>query len=161
MTTSNENPKAELMQKLTEAMAAGNTKDAAELSDELSKLMKAEIESARLGRADKVKKAIMKAIKPLVDAKELDEDDGIWFSWDFGDKEPQVKLNYTITKVKTNAGGAGKVYDVKTEDLLKSHGHLKFDDKMTCREAHDKFEGDGNKRYLVRVKLLELAGYKK
>ena len=37
-----------------------------------------------------VKGAIVKAVKPLVDSGKLDAADGIWFSYDFGEKAPVV-----------------------------------------------------------------------
>ena len=81
---------AALMAELEKALASKDFKAVAAASRKLDQAVKAkekaelDVKRAALDTiSDKVKSAIMKAVKPLVDSEELDVADGIWFSFDF------------------------------------------------------------------------------
>ena len=113
----------------------------------------------------KVKDAIEKAIKPIVESEEFKAAEGIWYTWDFGEQLSSIRVLKTATKAPraSSGGGGGKKFDVSTESLLEKHGEEPMPSKegeevQTFKEAYAAAEGDGNKRYRVRQALLKADG---
>jgi len=125
------------------------TKDKAELAEKTAALDK---------MSDKVKQAIMKAVDPLVKAGDLDAADGVWFSFDFGEKAPVVRLMKTAPRqARAGGGGGGKKFDISTDDMLAKHGQEQFNDGLTFQQAYES-STDKNWRYNIRQQLLKLEG---
>jgi len=159
--------KASLLNDLQAALTAGDFKKVASISKDIAQMQakadKAEID-AKLAKLDSIRVKVLtvmeKAAKVLVDSKELDEADGIWFSWDFGEAKASVRLTKAAPKAKgSSGGGAGKKFDVSTDTLLASHGHEPNGESGLSLKASYEATTDGNKRYQIRTKLLKLAGY--
>ena len=117
---------------------------------------------AKRAMADEVGKtvmsAIMEVVQPLVDDGTLDDFDGVWFTNDFGEQQPTIRLVKTATKARSSGnGGAGKKFDVSTEDMLSRHGEEVYKDDMTFSVAYQS-NTDKNWRYAIRMKLLKLEG---
>jgi len=161
---------AELMAQMDKAMKTGDFKAVAKIASEIAKVQKAkeqaEVEAkqkALAGLTDKVKAAIEKAVKPLVDAGELDQADGIWYTYDFGEKLIACRLMKSQPKARasTGGGGGGKKFDVATtpgSDLFeKFKGEAYKDTGMTVQQAWDA-DADKNKRYAIRQWLLKKGG---
>jgi len=158
---------AELMQQLDAALKSKDFKAVAKVSNEIAKFQKtkeqAELEAKQAALAavtDKVKKAIQAALKPLVDAKELDMADGIWYTQDFGEKLVTCRLTKTAARKTSGGGGGGvgKKFDVNTSDLLAKFGDQPYKDTgMTIQQAWDS-NTDKNFRYAIRQALLKLNG---
>jgi hypothetical protein len=156
---------AELMAELKAALAKNDFKAVATISRKIDGITKAkekaELEAKRAALAkveEIVKAAIAKAVKPLIDSKQLDAADGIWFSYDFGEAAPTVRLTRTAAKApRAGGGGTGKKFDISTDQLLAKHGAEKFNDEMTYQQAYES-NTDKNFRYAIRTKLLKLEG---
>ena len=156
---------AELMAELQSALSKGDFKAVASVSRKIDGVQKAkekaelEAKKAILDKiTDKVKAVILKAVKPLVDAKELDEADGIWFNYDFGEQAPTVRLMRTAPRAaRAGGGGGGKKFDVSTTDLVTKHATEEFKDGITFAQAYE-LNTDKNWRYAIRQKLLKLEG---
>ena len=123
---------------------------------------KAELEVKRAALdavSEEVKTAIMKAVKPLVDSGKVDVADGIWFSFDFGEQAPVVRLMKTAPRTARagTGGGGGKKFDVSTDDMLSRHGTKEYKDGLTFAQAYES-STDKNWRYAIRQKLLKLEG---
>jgi len=103
--------------------------------------------------------AIMEVVQPLVDDGTLDNFDGVWFTNDFGEQQPTIRLVKTATKARSSGnGGTGKKFDVSTEDMLSRHGTEQYKDTgQTISEAYNS-NTDKNWRYAIRTKLLKLEG---
>jgi len=132
---------------------------------ELEKTYKAQQRDAFLKEVSKVEARVLavltKALQPLVDAKELDKADGVWFTWDFGDKLQSCRImKSSAKKASGGGGGGGKKFDISTDDLLKSHGAEVYKDGKTFQQAWDE-DPDKNKRYAIRNALLKVNGDKK
>ena len=158
----------ELKAKMNEALKVGDFKVIAKVATEIAKLLKAS-EQAELDAkiavlaavTTKVKSAVMKAITPIINSGELDAADGIWFSYDFGDKQESCRLMKGTAKKSggsTGGGGTGKKFDVTTAALLEQFGNEDYKDGMTFSQAHES-STDGNFRYNIRQKLLKKGGY--
>lgn len=156
----------QLMQELQTALSKGDFKAVATVSRKIDSLTKdrekaeqATKQTALQAVADKVKAAIMGVVSPLYDAGELDVADGVWFTYDFGDQTPTVRLTRTAPKAtRAGGGGGGKKYDVKTEDLISSkYGDVEYKDGLTFKQAWEQ-STDKNWRYGIRQKLLKLEG---
>jgi hypothetical protein len=80
----------------------------------------------------KVKSAIMKAVQTFIDDKSLDVADGVWFSYDFGDKSETIRLMKGSPKAKGTGTGKGSYVACaeKTADLL-----IKVGDQVMFKEA--------------------------
>lgn len=158
---------AELMAELEAALKSKDFKAVAAASRKLDQSVKAtekaelEVKRAALdAMIGKVKDAITKAVKPLVDSGELDAADGIWYSYDFGEAAPVVRLMKTqprAARAGTGGGGGGKKFDISTDDMLSRHGQEEYKDGLTFQQAYES-STDKNWRYAIRQKLLKLEG---
>lgn len=164
-----EKPKteAELMTEMQAAVKSGDYKQVAKVASELVKFQKTK-EAAELdakqkrlaAKTETVKAAILKALQPLIDRKELDDADGIWFVQDFGEKLVTVRLMKTAAKASGgggHGGGGGKKFDVGTEELLTKFGGQEYKEGQTFQAAWDA-NTDKNWRYGIRTALLKLNG---
>jgi len=157
---------AELMMQLDAALKSKDFKVVAKVSNEIAKFQKtkeqaeqAAKEAALAAVTDKVKKAIQAALKPLVDAKELDEADGVWFTQDFGERLVTCRLTKTAAKkASTGGGGVGKKFDVNTNDLLAKFGDRPYKESGMTIQAAWESNTDKNFRYAIRQTLLKLNG---
>lgn len=158
---------AELKAELDKAYQSGDWKaiaaaarkiDTAEKSKE-----KAELDAKRAlldAVKDKVANAITKAVQPIIDKGELNVADGIWYSNDFGELVPVVRLTKTApraTQPGSGGGGKGKKFDISTADMLAKHGAEEFKDGMSFQQAWES-STDKNWRYAIRNKLLKVEG---
>ncbi len=156
---------AQLMTELEAALKSKDFKAVAAASRKLDQAVKAtekaelDIKRAALdAMVDKVKQAITKAVKPIVDSGELDVADGIWYSYDFGEEAPTVRLIKTQPRaVRAGGGGGGKKFDISTDDMLSRHGAENYKDDLTFQQAYES-STDKNWRYAIRQKLLKLDG---
>lgn len=160
-----ETEKANLLAELKKAFDSGDYKAIAAASRKLDQFErqaeKAATEkklAALKGLGEEVTKVIMKAVQPLIDSKKLDEADGIWFAYDFGDKQPVTRLTKTAAKARSGGGGGvGKKFDVTTESLLEKYGGDEMKDGQTYQQVWDS-NTDKNSRYTVRKELLKKEG---
>lgn len=161
---------AELMASMDKAIKSGDYKAVAKVATEIAKVQKtkeqAEVEAkqkALAGLTEKVKAMIEKAVKPMVDAGELDQADGIWYTYDFAEKLTACRLMKSQPKARTTTGGGGggKKFDVATtpgSDLFeKFKGEAYKESGMTVQQAWDS-DADKNKRYAIRQWLLKKGG---
>ncbi len=157
---------AELMAELEAAMKTKDFKQVAAVSRKLDTAVKAQekavLENKRLlldSIGEDVKAAISKAVKPLVDSGKLDVADGIWYSYDFGEQAPVVRLMKTAPRAARagTGGGGGKKFDIGTDELLVKHGTKEYKDGLTFQQAYES-STDKNWRYAIRQKLLKLEG---
>ena len=155
----------QLMAELEKALASKDFKAVAAASRKIDSIVKtrekAELEIKRAAldaMSEKVKSAITKAVKGLVDGGELDAADGIWYSFDFGEAAPVVRLMKTQPRAaRAGGGGGGKKFDISTDDMLGRHGDEEYKDGMTFKQAYES-STDKNWRYAIRQKLLKLEG---
>mgnify|MGYP001594877772 CR=1 FL=1 len=156
---------AELMASLEAALKSKDFKAVAAASRKLDTAVKAkektelEVKHKALdAMIESVKAAISKAVKPLVDSGKLDAANGIWYSYDFGEQAPVVRLLKSQPKARTSSGGGGgKKFDVSTDDMLTRHGSEEFRDGMTLQQAYES-STDKNWRFAIRKKLLQREG---
>ena len=163
MAAAKEPTEAELMAELEAALKSKDFKAVAAASRKIDGIQKAK-EKAELAEkkaaldamSEDVKTAIMKSVKPLVDSGKLDAADGIWFSFDFGEQAPVVRLMKTQPRAaRAGGGGGGKKFDISTDDMLSRHGEEAYKDGMTYSQAYLS-STDKNWRYAIRQKLLKL-----
>lgn len=155
----------QLQAKLVEAAKTGDVKAAVNLAGQLGKLQKANAQAEQDAKlkaletvTDKVKTTIQRALKPLVDNKELDLADGIWYTQDFGEKLITCKLMKSATKArKSSNGGKGKVFDITTTELLDKYGDEEYKEGQTFNQAHESIT-EKNARFRIREKLLKRHG---
>ena len=154
----------QLMAELETALASKDFKAVAAASRKLDSAVKAkekaelEVKRAALdAMIDKVKSAISKAVKPLVDSGDLDVADGIWYSYDFGEQAPVVRLMKTQPRAARTGGGGGKKFDISTDDMLGRHGQEEYKDGLNFQQAYES-STDKNWRYAIRQKLLKVEG---
>ena len=152
---------AELMAELEAALKSKNFKAVAAASRKIDGIQKskekaelAEKKAALDAMSADVAAVISKAVKPLVDSGKLDAADGIWYSYDFGEQAPVVRLMKTQPRA-ARAGGGGKKFDISTDDMLTRHGDEAYKDGMTYSQAYLS-STDKNWRYAIRQKLLKL-----
>lgn len=155
---------AELKAELDKAYASGDWNAIAKVARKIDVVEKAkekaELDAKRAALdavKDKVAAAIGKAVKPLVDSGALDAAEGIWYSYDFGEKAPVVRLMKTAPKATKSGGGGGKKFDVSTEEMLGRHGTEEYKDSMSYQQAYES-STDKNWRYAIRQKLLKAEG---
>lgn len=155
----------ELMTQIGAASKAGDFKAVAKIASALVKYQKAkeqtELEAKQKAleaiRA-KVHKAIVKALQPMIDAGELDQADGIWYTNDFELKLATCRLIKSQTKARTGGGGGGgKKFDASTTSLLEKYGSQDYKDGQTFSQAYEA-NTDKNWRYAIRNALLKLDG---
>lgn len=159
--------KQKLVAELTAAIKSGDYQQIAAVSRKLDGFERENEKKANEARlnalkvlGDEVSKVIMGVVQPLIDAGKLDTADGVWFSYDFGDKQPVTRLTKTAVKAKSGGGGGGgvgKKFDVTTDQLLEKHGSTEYKDGATHQQAWDA-STDKNDRYNVRKSLLKLEG---
>lgn len=155
----------QLMEQLEVALKSKDFKAVAAASRKLDQAVKAkekaelEVKRAALdAMTDEVKSAISKALKPLVDSGKLDAADGIWYSNDFGEAAPTVRLMKSQPRAaRAGGGGGGKKFDVSTDDMLSRHGQEEYKDGLNFQQAYES-STDKNWRYAIRQKLLKLEG---
>ena len=155
---------AQLMAELEAALKSKDFKAVAAASRKLDQAVKAkekaelEVKRAALdAMIDKVKNAIAKAVKPIVDSGDLDVADGIWYSYDFGEQAPVVRLMKTAPRAARAGGGGGKKFDISTDDMLARHGAEEYKDGLSFQQAYES-STDKNWRYAIRQKLLKKEG---
>jgi len=157
---------AELMAELEKALASKDFKAVAAASRKLDTAVKskekAELDEKRKAldaMIEQVKSAISKAVKPIVDIGKLDAADGIWYSYDFGEQAPVVRLMKSQPKARSSGGGGGtgKKFDISTDDMLTRHGTDEFRDGMTLQQAYES-STDKNWRFAIRKSLLKKEG---
>ena len=124
---------------------------------------------------------VTKAVRTLVDAGKLDGAEGIWFSWDFQEKEevginPACRLVKSGRKAATDGGSSNSSYisnPTPSKELLdKVGGNVMFEEDttrtiqkeehimpagMTFKQAYD-YSTNGGWRNSVRMALLKEAG---
>ena len=155
----------QLMAQLQTALTAGDYKAVATVSRQIDQRVrageKAELDAKKAeldAMCEGVKDVLMGAITPLVESGQLDKADGVWFSYDFGEQAPTVRLMKTTTRApRAGGGGTGKKFDISTEDMLSKHGEEVYKDGVTFRYAYNS-NTDKNWRYAIRNKLLKLEG---
>jgi len=157
----------ELMAELEAALKSKNFKAVAAASRKLDTAVKlkekVELDEKRKAldaMIDSVKAAISGAVKPLVDSGKLDAADGIWYSYDFGEQAPVVRLMKSQPKARTSGsggGGTGKKFDISTDDMLSRHGQEEFKDGITLQQAYES-STDKNWRFAIRKSLLKKEG---
>ena len=170
--TTTEQPAAEpeltieqLMAQMQDAISANDFKAVSQISRKIDTRNRAIEKSAldeKRAMADEVgntvMSAIMEVVQPLVDDGTLDNFDGVWFTNDFGEQQPTIRLVKTATKQRSSGnGGGGKKFDVSTEDMLSRHGEEVYKDGVTFSVAYQS-NVDKNWRYAIRMKLLKLEG---
>jgi hypothetical protein len=182
--------KEELLAKLQQAMAAGDFRVIAKIGAELASFQR----SAEAAAREEKEKAILTTVQTfrvavesfidnyVKDNEDMDLADGVWIDWDFEEKRevginPKVKLlkgksaaKQAGVEGKTRATSPGKVFNIKTEDMIVEVGEALFGDGSNGTiKAADKFAGkspaaaysestDGNWRYQIRVALLKATG---
>jgi len=164
-----EQPKDEqtLMAEMNSAVASGDYKAVAKVAQELVKAQKAKEAEELAAKAavldakvKTVSDTIMKSLTKMVEAGELDMADGVFFNWDFGDKEPSCRLTKAAARKAGSGGGggAGKKFSISTPTLLETYGAEDYKDGMTFQQAWDS-NADKNWRYAIRESLLKKGGY--
>jgi len=159
---------ASLMVDMDAAVKSGDYKAVAKIAKELVQFQKAKEtaeadakSAASLAIAVKVKGVIDTALQDMIDNGELDNEDGIWYTNDFGEKLSTCRTTKTASKAAKSGGngggGKGKKFDIGTEELLEKFGGQEFKDGKTFAEAY-KSNTDKNWRYGIREKLLKLNG---
>jgi len=156
-----------LMLQLDAALKSKDFKAVSKVSAEIAKFTKTKEQEELAAKqkaleaiTDKVKSAIAKVLKPLVDAGELDSADGVWFTQDFGEKIVTCRLTKTAARKASTGGGGGvgKKFDVNTNDLLAKFGSQPYKESgMTVQQAWES-NTDKNFRYAIRQTLLKLNG---
>jgi len=154
--------KDQLMAEMQSAMKSGDWKLVSQVSRKIDTIVKAaekaELDAKRATldkMSDYIKEVLMTPITAIYESGKLDAADGIWFSYDFGEQAPTVRLTKTATKAPRAGGGTGKKFDISTDDLLAEHGQAMFSKSMTYRQAYES-NTDKNWRYGIRTKLLKL-----
>ena len=164
-------PKTEpqLLAEMQAAVASGDFKAVAKVAAELVKVQKSK-EAAELEAKVKaleaitgtVKAAIVKALKPMIEAGKMDSADGVWFTWDFGEGDlvgcKLMKSQAKTARTGGGGGGGGKKFNVSTKELIdQKYAKEAYKDGMTFKEAWDK-SSDKNWRFAIRNAVLKLEG---
>lgn len=155
---------AELKAELKKAYESGDFKAIAAVARKIDTAVKAkektELEAKHKALdaiKDKVANAISAAVKKLVDSGQLDAAEGIWYSYDFGEATPVIRLMRTAPKAARSSGGGGKKFNVSTEDMLAKHSTEEYKEGLTFQQGWES-STDKNFRYAIRLKLLKLEG---
>ena len=156
----------ELKAELQKALDSGDFKVVAQVSRKIDTIVKArekvELDAKQAAldsMIEKVKSAITKAVKPIVDSGDLDAADGIWYNYDFGEQAPTVRLMKSQPKAtRAGGGGGGKKFDISTDDMLARHSEEPYKETgMNFQQAWES-STDKNFRYAVRQALLKKEG---
>jgi hypothetical protein len=178
--------KEELLVKLQQAMTAGDFRQIAKIGAELASFQRSQEAVEREAKEKAILTTVQGfrvAIEQFCDEyikehDEMDLADGIWIKWDFEEPRavgmnPEVKLLKGKSAAKQagdkpkSTGSTGKVFNVKTEDMIAEVGEAVFGNgEAGTIKAADKFAGktpaaayaestDGNWRYQIRVALLK------
>jgi len=172
----------ELEALMKESATAGDWKAVRQYAKELETLEKAGEQARKEAQlkalADitlKVKGKIDKLVNTMVEAKELDLADGVWYSYDFGTTDTACRLMKGSVKKSAggNGGGSYIANPAKSSDLLAKVGSdIMFTDDTTVtidkvsytmtagttyQQAYD-FSNNGGWRNRVRMALLKAAG---
>jgi hypothetical protein len=158
----------ELIAEMKAATESGDWKAVSRLSSQIAKMVAAEEKAEKeeklkaiAGLTEKVKGVLDKAVNRLVESGELDGCDGVWYSYDFGEKLTTCRLLKGQARKGGGGGGGGKKFNISTEELLNQYGDqiVKIGDvEQTFKEHWDSTPAtDGNARYKIRVKLLKVA----
>ena len=154
-----------LMVSLQTALAAGNFKLVAQVSQELVKYQRTQEQAAADAKSKAllavtlgVKTVLDAVVKKLVDTKKLDLADGVWYSQDFGDKSASCRLIRAVAKAeRKSSGGAGKKFSIGTAELLQKYGGMEYKNGQTFQQAYEA-DSDKNFRFGIRNALLKLEG---
>jgi hypothetical protein len=163
-----EKPKTqkELMAELETALKEKDFKAVTKISSVIAKAEaekeKSEKEAKQALLAEltvKVKSRFDVIAEELIASGELDLADGIWYSYDFGEKLSTCRLMKGQARAR-GGGGGGKKFNITTAELLTQHGDKPMGDTgKTFQQVWEETPAtDGNARYAIRVKLLKLAG---
>jgi len=158
-----------LRQELAEALEQADFRTVGKVSAKLvayqanrEKMEASAKQEALASVTEKVKAAIEKAIRPIVDSEAMADADGVWFAWDFGEQLSAVTVIKSDPKKARQAShsrAGGKRFQVSTEELLSRYGGEPMpNSSLTYDEAYAEAKGDGNKRYQVRQQLLKHHG---
>jgi len=158
--------KEQLLAQLQGALDKGDWKLVSQVSGSVAKMAAAE-EKAAKGQVQVMVAEHAVKIKALIDEALAEYDfpvecDGVWYAWDFGDGVSGCRLTKgaTATKRSTVSGmGAGKKYGVSTKELLDKFGDIVAEGATESYSQSYESNTDGNHRFKIRVKLLELGGY--
>ena len=114
-----------------------------------------------------VKDVIDEALKDFIADGTLDKADGVWYSYNFGDKASSIRLlaKQTVSKSTGGGGSATKKFAITTESMVAKYGSepytVNFKDGTsyngTVAEYYEQYK-DGNARYQLRMKLLKKEG---
>jgi len=147
-----------------------------------AKAAKEQLQAALVETVTAVRKTLKKTVQDMVDKKELDGAEGVWFVWDFGQIEelgvnPACRLTKTGRKTAVDGGGSGTssytAHPAKSSELLDEiGGEVYFEDDTTVtidkqevtmaagttfKQAYD-FSTNGGWRNRVRMAMLKKAG---
>ena len=155
---------AQLLAEMKAATDKGDWKAVSKISSEIARVVASQEKAERDAKlaliaqlTTKVKGTIDKVVNRLVDSKELDGCDGVWYSYDFGEKLTICRLLKSTPRAK-GTGGGGKKFSITTKELLEKYGSEVMD--VNSGETYQQIwdaSTEGNSRYNVRVKLLKLA----
>lgn len=172
----------ELEQKLAKAAQAGDYKLVRQIARELEESEKTEAKAKKERQltllaevTSKVKAKLDAIVNKMVDSKELDDADGVWYSFDFGSTDTACRLTKSAPRKSSGNGGSGSYvsHPAKTSDLLTQvGGNVIFAEEtevtidkvkhnmpagMTFKEAYD-LSNNGGWRNRIRMALLKEAG---
>lgn len=158
----------ELLLELESKAKAGDTDGMVKLAQAVSKAKKAQEQAELVAKqaelaelTGQVKAQLDKYVEKLVSDGKLDKADGVWYSYNFGDKASSCKLMKSAAMQQRGAaggGGGGKKFSIGWKELLERHGKKPYKETgMTCQAAWDA-DPDKNKRYAVREYMLKLEG---
>jgi hypothetical protein len=156
----------QLMAQMQTALDGKDFKAVSSISRQIDQRNRA-VEKAALdekrAKADEIGKIVLTAITSAVEVFVrdgiLDSFDGVWFSYDFGEQAPTIRLVKTATKAtRSGNGGTGKKFDISTDDMLSKFGEEPYKESgMTFKVAYDS-NTDKNWRYAIRTALLKKQG---
>jgi len=159
---------AEMLATLSEAVINQDYATVIKLAGIINKAQKSAEEAQHNAKLEalkdvnvRIQAAIENAIAPLISEVEALGGDGIWFLNDWGEGLTDTRCLKVVAKparTRTTGVGSGKKFDISTTELLIAHGSTDYKDGLTFQQFFDGHT-DGNDRYLLRTKLLKIAGY--
>lgn len=157
----------ELVIELQEKAASGDVTGIVKLAQQVAKAQRVKETAEQDAKAKEleaitttIKASLDKFVEKAVADGKLDKADGVWYSYDFGDKLSTCRLMKAQAKRTTGGGGGGggKKFDIGWKELLEKHGGEAYKETgMTCQQAWDS-DVDKNKRFAVRSQMLKLEG---
>lgn len=157
----------ELVAELQEKATSGDVTGIVKLAQQVAKAQRAKEtaeQDAKVKELEEItgtiKASLDKFVEKAVTDGKLDKADGVWYSYDFGDKLSTCRLMKAQAKRTSGGGGGGggKKFDIGWKDLLEKHGGEPYKDSgQTCQQAWDA-DPDKNKRFAVRSHMLKLEG---